>query len=262
MTKVKLMMIKNKVLTFLTASSLLISSLKGQSFFEKGESFYARRAENATGQVAENKFINAAIKNYKKAKQTPEALAGLLKAYEYKGSYTKQSKKKRKALYLKAMKKGEKALKIFPNYIPIKYYYMANLGRWGQTVSILKAHDKGVVDKIKAIAEEILEEDSTFDQAGAQRVLGGIHLKAPNIPFVLTWPSDEVALRLLSSAYQYAPENIGNCKLYAEALIEMNREDEAVALLRSVVKRSPRASRFLEDLRNIDETKELLANVL
>ncbi|MEP5613860.1 MAG: tetratricopeptide repeat protein [Cyclobacteriaceae bacterium] len=229
-----------------------------QSYYETGESFYNRRGENAIGLVADKKLINTALKNYKKAKKTPQTIAAIMRAYEYKASYTELSKKKRKGIYRLAIKMGKQALQKYPDHVSIKYYYMANLGRWGQSVSLIKAHKKGVVDQVREITSEIMKADSVFDESGSQRILGAIHLKAPNIPLVLTWPSDEIALQLLGSAYRLSPDNVGNCKLYAEALLELDRNNEAKSVLQEIVQRAPRKSRFVEDSKNIDEAKRLL----
>lgn len=230
-----------------------------QSNFERGQSFFEKRYENSSGLLAPSKNINTAIKFYKKEK-TPEAISGLLKAYEFKGSYTKQAKITRKKIYARAIKLGKKGLEMYPDDISIKYYYMANLGRWGQSISIMQAHKKGVLDEVKLITEEIIQTNTNFDEAGAQRILGAIHLKVPNIPFVLTWPSEDTALELLKNAYESAPANFGNGRLYAEALIENGDEAQAKALLEDLINRKPREDHLLEDLKNIEEAKKVYQN--
>jgi tetratricopeptide (TPR) repeat protein len=230
--------------------------LHGQSSFDKGESYFAKRYENARGLIAPSKNINTAIKFYKKEK-TPQSIAALLRAYEFKGSYTKQAKTIRKKIYSKAVRLGKMGLESYPDEISIKYYYMANLGRWGQSISIMKAHEKGVLDEVKGITEELIQLNTDYDEAGAERILGAIHLKVPRIPFVLTWPSEDTALELLKSAYEKAPYNVGNGKLYAEALLESGDKELAKSLLEDIMKRKPRNGRLLEDQKNLDEAGEL-----
>lgn len=134
---------------------------------------------------------------------------------------------------------------------------MANLGRWGQAISVLKAHEKGVLGEVKTITEDLIQSNNNFDEAGAKRILGAIHFKAPNIPFVLTWPSEDIALELLKAAYGAAPKNFGNGRLYAEALIKNGNDSKAKALLEELINRAPRKDHLLEDLKNIEEAKTL-----
>lgn len=250
-------MVKNWLkIIFCTLFISSIHLLYSQSSFERGESYFAKRYENSNGLIAPSRNINTAIKFYKKEK-TPQSIAALLRAYEFKGSYTKQAKSTRKKIYLRAVKLGKKGLSNYPNEISIKYYYMANLGRWGQSISIIKAHEKGVLDEIKGITEELIQSNTDYDEAGAQRILGAIHLKAPRIPFVLTWPSEDAALELLEYAYEKAPANVGNGRLYAEALIENGDESKAKGLLEDLISRTPRKGRFLEDQKNIEEASLL-----
>ncbi len=224
------------------------------SYYEQGQSYFTKRYENAKGLIAPSKNINMAIKFFKKDK-SPKSITGLLRAYEFKGSYTKQAKMIRKKIYSRAIKLGKKSLNEYPDEISIKYYYMANLGRWGQTISIIKAHEKGVLDEVKLLTEDIIQSNTYYDEAGAQRILGAIHLKAPNIPFILTWPSEDTALELLEAAFTAAPNNLGNGRLYAEALIEHGDDSKAKKLLEDLINRTPRENHLLEDLKNIEESK-------
>lgn len=104
-------MVRNcfKTLIFLF-TIILHLDVTGQSNFDKAESYFNKRYENAEGLIAPSKNINKAIKFYKKD-QTPESIAGLLRAYEFKGSYTKQAKMIRKKIYHRAARRGKKGLK-------------------------------------------------------------------------------------------------------------------------------------------------------
>lgn len=237
------------------------TSANAQSFFEKAEDSFAKRYENPDGIYARKLYVNKAIRNYKKSKKTPETIAAMLRAYEFKASYTKQSKIVKKGIYKKAVAIGKKGMHDYPDNTAIKYFYMTNLGRWGQAISIVKASRKGIVEEIRTLNKEIIQVDSTFDEAGALRILGAMHLKIPNIPFLISWPSEEQGLTLLGAAYRLAPGNVGNVVLYAEALIENNKRGKAQILLKDAISREPRKNRLLEDQKKIEEAKQLYREV-
>lgn len=228
-----------------------------QSNLEASKNYFDKRAENSEGLLAKKKNINKSIRLLKND-ENPEAIMLLLRAYEFKGSYTKLTKKKKQLLYKTAVDIGSEKIKDYPNHAGILFYYCANLGRWGQEISILKAHKEGITDQLREMLKKVDLLDSTFAEAGAKRLLGGMHLKIPKIPFVMTWPSEETSLILLEKAYKTSSDNLANAKLYGEALIENNYDDEGIALLRQVAAKAPRPHMYLEDKRVIEEAKEIL----
>ncbi len=230
----------------------------GQTNLEKGKSYFDKRAENAQDLTAKKKYINKCIKILKKEINDPEAITLLLRAYEFKGSFTQLSDKKKKELFKIAVDLGSEKVKDYPNHPGILFYYSANLGRWGQEISILKAHKEGITDDLREMLEKVDQLDQDFAEAGAKRLLGGMHLKIPKVPFVMTWPSEEKALVLLENAYETSRDNPANAKLYAEALIENNYKEEGIALLKQVASKTPRSHKYLEDKRVILEAKKIL----
>ncbi|WP_420575358.1 tetratricopeptide repeat protein [Ekhidna sp.] len=240
---------------------LLISLwVSGQSHFEKGQNFFAQRADKANGLVAKKRFINRAIRHLSKADE-PDATALLLRAYEFKGTFTSLSNQRKEKIFKEAVEIGKKSIESNPNHVGIKYYYAVNLGRWGQSISMIKAHKEGITDEMRNVLKEVDQQDSTFAEAGAKRLLGGMHLKIPKVPLVLTWPSKEKALQLLRLAYETTEKNPTNVKLYAEALKEKGDETEAINLFKEVSQRKPRSEMYLEDKRAIEEANRLLKNI-
>lgn len=227
------------------------------SDFDHGESLYNRRSEKITGTIANTSNINLAIKHYERAALSAETTAALLKAYEFKGHFTLASDAEKEKTYEKAIAFGEAELVKYPNNVAIRYYYISNLARWGQQVGVIEASKNGLLNKIKRQAEEILLTDTDFGEAGAQRILGAMHLRVPKIPFVLKWPSKEMALELLSEAYNSYPENPANVMLYAEALIENKQEQRGRIILEELISRTPRKHRLVEDMDSLEQAKDL-----
>lgn len=245
---------------FFVGFFLLAVIAHGQTSYEKGKAFFERRAEKSRDLTAKKRFVNKSIKHLSKADQ-PEAIALLLRAYEFKGTFTRLSDDQREKTYKKAVDLGQESIDSYPTHLGIKYYYAVNLGRWGQAISIIKAHKEGITDEMRDILIEVDSRDSTFAEAGPKRLLGGMHLKIPKVPFVLTWPSKERAMQLLRLAYLTSDENPANVKLFAEALMEQGEESQAISLLRKLADNKPRPKMYLEDLRAILEAQKLLNNI-
>ncbi|MEP5611175.1 MAG: tetratricopeptide repeat protein [Cyclobacteriaceae bacterium] len=232
-------------------------SVEVVSDFENAEIIFEKRYENISGSLANGDNIDQAIRFYERSARTPETISALLRAYEFKGAFTDISEADRKATYEKAIEIGEKELVKYPDHVALRYYYVSNLARWGQVIGVIQASKNGLVNRIKTQSEEILILDPLFAEAGAQRILGAMHLKVPKIPFILKWPSKERALELLEQAYNSFPANPGNTMLYAEALLEDKQDDEAKKLLEELMSREPRKDRFLEDMSSLAKAKEI-----
>lgn len=227
---------------------------------EKAEAYFEDRFAEIVDGKAKPDNIDKAIKHYKKSKQEPEKYIGLLKSYEFKGSWTPVTPEQQKEYYEKGISLGEEKIKVYPKSPGINYWYLANLGRWGDLIDIATAAKEGILDDTRDLSNKVIDLDPGYHQAGALRILGVIHLKAPTIPFVLSWPSKEKALKLLERAYDIAPQNAANAYFYSKALIENNRESSAKEILNHLAKRDPRPQYLLPDIKYIRKGQDLLEN--
>jgi hypothetical protein len=89
------------------------------------------------------------------------------------------------------------------------------------------------------------------------RLLDGLHLKAPNIPFLLTWPSEDKAQELLKRAYQIALEIAANTYYYILMLLNEAEREEAKLSLVEFINRTPREAYLLVDKKFINKGKDL-----
>jgi tetratricopeptide (TPR) repeat protein len=230
----------------------------------EGFRYFELRAENTRECIADASNIDRSIYHFQKAIEShpdpgADVIVGLLKAYEFKGARTEGSSADKIKVFEKGIALGKEMMDAYPLHSGIKYWYMANLGRWAQEVGVMKASRAHVASEIKEIAEWMMANDPQYDGAGAYRILGTMHMELPRIPFVLSWPSDEEGLTLLSQAVELAPEHYGNSLRYARALLKEGKDEEAWSLLASVEHRQPRKKTYLEDLHNLTEIRSLLA---
>lgn len=201
-------------------------SSHSQKNLNKAENYFKNRHEFIEGNKAKADNIEKAIQFYEKSKTEPKATIGLLKSYEFLASYTEMDENRKKATYKKAINLARRAEKKHPENAAIIYWHAANLARWGSLVDIIEAAQEGVLDELKKLTEKSIALNDQYNQGGALRLLGGMHLEAPNIPFVIDWPSNKTALFLLKKAYEIAPKHPANAYLYTKALYKNKKEDE------------------------------------
>ncbi len=237
-----------------------ITTTKPEKALKKAEDWYWRRAEGCSEHKASPEPINNAIKYARQALQNPstEAKAAviLLKSYHYKAKYVPMAEDEKQELLKQGRDFGKKMSERYPNNEAIKFWYMGNLGDYGQTLGVVSAARQGIGNKIKALCEELIETAPEYDDAGPYRVLGVLHFKLPNIPFVISWPDDGVGLDYLEKAADIAPENPANLYYYARLLYEEGYYDKAKEVMKGVSQREPRERHLLEERNTLKKARE------
>lgn len=227
-----------------------------QSNLEKAEQFFKKRSRVVENGKAKNENINKAIELFKQSNKEPEKTIGLLKSYEFKASWTKISENDKRMLYEKAIELAEEKSEEFPENGAIAYWHAANYARWADLIDITEAAQEGVIDEIKKLAEKAIELDKKYNQAGALRLLGGIHLEVPNIPLIISWPSNEKAKKLLRKAYKIAPQHPANVYLYAKILHVTDKNKKSNKIFKKLIRMEARTDYFLVDQKYIQKGKE------
>jgi predicted Zn-dependent protease len=99
-----------------------------------------------------------------------------------------------------------------------------------------------------------------MEGAGGHRVLGRLHSEAPKLPFVTGWVNRKTAISELELAVKMAPDDALNRLYLAEALLEhgKGRDDEAIEILRELVKKTPNPDYLIEEKDTIAKAKVLL----
>lgn len=251
----------------LILSSIITITSYAQSSFEKGIDFYRKRAENADNLTADPKNIDSAIYYFSKALiednlNEEKNASYLIRSYYYKGAFTRLNNEERKVLYNNGKVLGEEMLIKYPESAAIITWYMTCLGKWAETYGKINAAREGVVDKLKGYCEKLIKIDPLYGNGSGYRIFGAIHYEAPYIPFFLTWPSNNEAVKLLTKAYAISKEEPSNNYYLAQALYKDNQKEEAIQMLRQIVTTAPRQSELIEDKYYIQEAKKLLEEYL
>jgi len=244
--------------------SMMIVSAKAEGMNE-GVDFYSKRQEGSKGTLASNENIDKAIEQFSTALLSPEsekdAALYLLKSYYYKAEFAVQDKDEKKKIFNEGKALGEKYIEKYPNSAEFRYWYLVNLGSWAQVYGILTAAREGVSDLMKTHSEKIIELDPEYQNGGGYFMLGAVHFKSPYIPFLLSWPDNDDAIKYLQLSVNTGNAEMNQKNFLAQALSKDGRDKKARALLKEVLNTEPSTTTLVEDLDDIEEARQLLEDL-
>ena len=243
--------------------SMMIASAKAG--INEGVEYYQKRQEGSKGRLASVENINKAIKHFSSALLTPEsekdAALYLLKSYYYKAEFAVQNKEEKKKIFNWGKDLGEKYIEKYPNSVEFRYWYLVNLGSWAQVYGILTAAREGVSDLIKIHSEKIIELDPEYRNGGGYFMLGAVHYKSPYIPFLLSWPDNDEAIKYLQLAVETGKAEMNQKNYLAQAVNKDGQHEKARKLLTEVINTESDPANLVEDLDDIEEARQLLEDL-
>ena len=243
--------------------SMMIASAKAD--IKEGIDLYNKRSEGSKGVNASNINISRAIIHFSNSinatKSEKEAALYLLKSYYYKAEFAVQDEEEQKNIFNKGKALGEKYINKYPDSVEFRYWYLVNLGSWAQVYGILTASREGVADQMKTHSEKIIELDPEYQDGGGYFMLGAVHYKSPYIPFLLSWPDNDEAIKFLQLAHDKG-ESTFNQKIYlAQAIYKDGQNEQAKKLLIEVINTMPDPDNLVEELNDIAEARQLLEDL-
>jgi len=243
--------------------SMMIASAKAG--INEGADFYSKRQDGSKGTLASTKNIDKAIKQFSSALLSPEsekdAALYLLKSYYYKAEFAVQDKEEKKKIFNEGKALGEKYIGKYPTSAEFRYWYLVNLGSWAQVYGILTAAREGVSDLMKTHSEKIIELDPEYQNGGGYFMLGAVHFKSPYIPFLLSWPDNDDAIKYLQLSVDTGNAEMNQKNFLAQALSKAGRDKKARVLLEEVLNTEPSTATLVEDLDDIKEARQLLEDL-
>ena len=243
--------------------SMMIASAKAG--INEGVEYYQKRQEGSKGRLASVENINKAIEHFSSALLTPEsekdATLYLLKSYYYKAEFAVQDKEEKKKIFNMGKALGEKYIEKYPDSVEFRYWYLVNLGSWAQVYGILTAAREGVSDLMKIHSEKIIELDPEYRNGGGYFMLGAVHYKSPYIPFLLSWPDNDEAIKYLQLAVETGKAEMNQKNYLAQAINKDGQVEKARKLLTEVINTEPDPANLVEDLDDIKEAKQLLEDL-
>ena len=242
---------------------MMIASAKAG--INEGVDFYSKRQEGSKGTLASNENIDKAIEQFSSALLSPEsekdAALYLLKSYYYKAEFAIQDKNEKKKIFNEGKALGEKYIEKYPTSAEFRYWYLVNLGSWAQVYGILSAAREGVSDLMRTHSEKIIELDPEYKNGGGYFMLGAVHFKSPYIPFLLSWPDNDDAIKYLQLSVSTGYAEMNQKNYLAQALNKDGQDEKAKTLLTEVINTKPRSNNLVEDLDDIKEARQLLEDL-
>ena len=243
--------------------SMMIASAKAG--MDEGVDFYSKRQDGSKGTLASTENIDKAIEQFSTALLSPQsekdAALYLLKSYYYKAEFAVQDKDEKKKIFNEGKALGEKYIEKYPTSAEFRYWYLVNLGSWAQVYGILTAAREGVSDLMKTHSEKIIELDPEYQNGGGYFMLGAVHFKSPYIPFLLSWPDNDDAIKYLQLSVDTGNAEMNQKNYLAQALSKDGRDKKARALLTEVINTEPSTTTLVEDLDDIEEARQLLEDL-
>ncbi len=248
----KFFFIKNiLIFSFITA---------GTSVFDKGVEYYESRAENAVGFNVKSEQINNAIEEFKKADPQMELAAGvyLMRCYYFKGKFIAKTDEEKKKIFNKGKDLGENLINAYPESASARYWFLVNLGSWAEVYGLLAAAKEGVANLMRDHANRIIELDSEYSNGGGYFMLGAVHFKSPYIPFILSWPDNDEAIKYLTKAYNAGLSTPSQTVYLSRALYKDKQSDRAKSMLVGLLKQPYSEKNKVEDFDQHQIAKNLL----
>ena len=231
----------------------------------EGVDFYSKRQAGSKSSLASNENIDKAIEQFSSALQTSEtekdAALYLLKSYYYKAEFAVPDKEEKKSIFNEGKALGEKYIEKYPTSPEFRYWYLVNLGSWAQVYGILTAAREGVSDLMKTHSEKIIELDPEYRNGGGYFMLGAVHYKSPYIPFLLSWPDNDEAIKYLQLAVDTGKAEMNQKNYLAQAVNKNGQHEKARKLLTEVINTEPDPANLVEDLDDIEEAHQLLEDL-
>ena len=240
---------------------MMIASAKADIHY--GIKLYESRHNDLLNNPKSN--INEAILFFSKKIKEPdhekEAALYLLKSFYFKGEFIAKDNEQKKQTFNEGKTLGEKYIKKFPNSVELKYWHLVNLGSWAKAHGVLTAAYEGVADIMKMQSEEIININPEYQDGGGYFMLGAIHHRSPNIPFFLSWPNNQQAIKYLELAVETGKQKLNQKVYLAQALIKDDQIDKAKEILIEVSNSQPESSNFTEDTYEIHKATNLLEDL-
>ena len=244
-------------------SFMVAHGICSQNELEKGIALYNQRLEGSVKSSARPEPITNAIIHFqyalKNAATETDAALYLLKSYYFRGKYVHKDKEKQKLDFSKGKELGEEYIKKYPDSAPFQFWYLVNLGSWSEVYGIITAAREGVADLMKKHSKIIISLDPEYENGGGYFMLGAVHFKSPYIPFFLSWPDNNDAIKYLTKALNIG-EAIPNQKVYlAQALYKDGQKKRAIKILKDVASITPSTSEIVRDWEQIELAEQLLS---
>ena len=180
-----------------------------------------------------------------------EALWKTSRILYYIGEHTPDKKEKR-AIFSRGVYYAEKAVDAEPERPDGHYWHGVNNGMYGDTRGVLKS--LSLVKPIKNAMNKVIELDRSYEEGGADRVLGRVYYKLPGF----AGGSKDKSLEHLLKSLEYGPNDAVTRIYLAETYLDMKEKEKAREQLEFVLNLPPDDRWTVAVKENKEVARELL----
>ncbi len=165
-----------------------------------------------------------------------------------------EDKKDRQNTFAMAVYHADKAVALEPEKPDAYYWRGVNNGKYGETRGVLKS--LSLVKPIKNDMNKVIELERSYEDGGADRVLGRVFFKVPGF----AGGSKDKSLEHLQKSRELGPEDAVTRFYLADTMLAHDMVDEARAELEYVLSMPDDPRWILAIKENKEEAKELLTH--
>lgn len=193
-----------------------LSAQSAEELIAQADELYQDMADMATAQQA--------LSLYRKAmgiaEDRYEAFWKIARIQYYIGEHT-EKKGDQKTIFAQAVYHASKAVDLQPERPDGYYWRGVNNGKFGEVKGVLKS--LSLVKPIKQDMNKVIELDRSYEEGGADRVLGRVYYKLPG----MAGGSKDKSKEHLAKSLEYGPDDALTRIYMAETLMAKKEIDEA-----------------------------------
>lgn len=146
----------------------------------------------------------------------------------YIGTHT-ADKKEQQEIFSSAIALAEKAITLDPEKPDGHYWLAVNNGKYGESKGVMKS--LGMVKPIKESLNKVIKLDRSYEEGGADRVLGRVFFKVPGI----AGGDKDESLRHLLKSIEYGPNDPVTLLYLGETYLALKEIEKAREALNKVI---------------------------
>jgi tetratricopeptide (TPR) repeat protein len=202
------------------------------SFSAQEEADLIQQGDDLFDQMSDMETAQKALALYREAlgkvENKYEAYWRIARMMYYIGVHT-ESKKEQKTIFSQGVYNATKAVDMEPEKPEGHYWHGVNNGKVGEVRGVLKS--LSLVKPIKAAMNKVIELDRSFNDGGADRVLGRVYFKLPGF----AGGSSDKSLEHLLKSKEFGPEDATTRLYLAETYLKKKEVEKARAELEYIL---------------------------
>jgi len=196
--------------------SFSLFSQDAEELISQGDKLYYEMKDMAAAKEAQAKYQEVSAK----VEDKYEAYWRISRILYYIGEHS-DKKKEKKAIFSQGVYWAEKAVALQPEKTDGHYWHGVNNGKYGETRGVLKS--LALVKPIKNAMNKVLELDHSYEDGGADRVLGRVYFKLPGF----AGGSKKKSLEHLLKSKELGPNDAVTRVYLAETYLALKEKDKA-----------------------------------